>query len=105
MTPNIIFGVAFSRNHTPPRAAAMPRAASARATPRTNSTDKMIDMTVSRGQLLAGVSATAAAGLLGSAARKPNCGSDLAIRCIAGITVGLDSILRLPRRPHADPRL
>ena len=32
-------------------------------------------------------------------------GSDLAIRCIAGITVGLDSILRLPRRPHADPRL
>jgi hypothetical protein len=51
------------------------------------------------------VSATAAAGLLGSAARKPNCGSDLAIRCIAGITVGLDSILRLPRRPHADPRL
>ena len=23
----------------------------------------------------------------------------------AGITVGLDSILRLPRRPHADPRL
>ena len=37
----------------------------------------MIDMTVSRGQLLAGVSATVAAGLLGSAAGKPNCGSDL----------------------------
>ena len=33
-------------------------------------------------------------------------GRILAIRCIAGITVGLDSILRLPRRrPHADPRL
>ena len=80
-------------------------AASARAIPRTNSTDKMIDMTVSRDQLLAGVFATAAAGLLGSAAGKPNCGSDLAIRCIAGITVGLDSILRLPRRPHADTRL
>ena len=32
-------------------------------------------------------------------------GWNLAIRCIAGITVGLDSILRLPRRPHADPRL
>ena len=33
---------------------------------------KMIDMTVSRGQLLARVSTTAIAGLLGSAARKPN---------------------------------
>ena len=29
----------------------------------------------------------------------------VAIRCVAGITVGLDSVLRLPRRPHADPRL